>query len=105
MRWLRHSNDGELEEMDVRHNPERQRYEIVDGEQVVGIAEYREEGETLTFFHTEVDPPLRGRGIGAQLVAGALADVQARGLRVRPLCWFVRDYIAAHPDLHELLAA
>jgi len=91
--------------MVVRHDAERERYEIVDNDDVVGYAEYRRDDEILTFFHTEVRPALRGRGIGAQLVAGALADVRSQGLRVRPLCWFVRDYMAAHPDLQDLLAA
>ena len=91
--------------MTVRHNAERHRYEIVEDDTVEGLADYREDGGTLVFFHTEVEPSRQGKGIGTELVAGALEDVRSRGLRVRPLCWFVRDYIYAHPEIQDVLAA
>jgi len=35
--------------------------------------------------HTEVAPSAEGKGVGSRLVAGALDDIRARGLRVVPL--------------------
>jgi predicted GNAT family acetyltransferase len=59
---------------EVRHNPERSRYEIhVDGE-LAGIADYRADGTVVTFPHTVIDPERRGQGLGAVLVRGALDD-------------------------------
>ena len=55
--------------------------------------------------HAEVDPSREGRGLGSTLVRGALDDVRARGLKVRPDCPFVADYIARHADdVGDLLA-
>jgi uncharacterized protein len=58
----------------------------------------------LAFTHTEVEPRLRGRGIGATLVGRALDQVRANGGRVLPLCSFVVDYVARHPEYRDLVA-
>ena len=47
----------------------------------------------LIFPHTEVDPAFRGRGIAQALVAGAMADVAARGETVIPHCPVVAKYL------------
>jgi len=90
---------------EVRHDPERARYEIlVDGE-VVGVADYRLDGATLVFPHTEIDPSMRNRGLGGELVRAALDDVRGRGATVVPRCWFVAQFIDEHPEYADLLAA
>jgi predicted GNAT family acetyltransferase len=53
--------------------------------------------------HTEVAPSAEGAGVGSRLVRGALDDVRARGLRVAPLCPFVREYIRRHPEYADLV--
>lgn len=88
----------------VRHAPERNRYELVDGDEVVGIADYHEQGDTLVFPHTVIDPSRRGQGLGAVLVKGALEDVQRQGRKIVPSCWFVAEYIDLHPEYRELVA-
>ena len=75
---------------------------IVDGHRA--FAAYRLENGVATFFHTLVPDALAGRGIGLTLIAGALADVRARGWRVNPVCPFVRRYFDKHPELADLLA-
>jgi predicted GNAT family acetyltransferase len=90
---------------EVRNNAERSRYELVVDAEVVGVAEYRQQGETLVFPHTHVKASLRGRGMGARLVQAALDDVRARGQRVVPRCWYVAEFIDAHPEYRDLLAA
>jgi hypothetical protein len=47
---------------------------------------------------------MEGEGVGTRLVAGALEDVRARGLKVEPLCSFVRHYMETHPDTNDLRA-
>src|SRR3954471_6171458 len=91
-RWFRAGCGGEftrVSDLAVTHDAERQRYEIARDGDVVGHIDYRQNGDTLAFVHTEVRPELRGGTIGTQLVAGALQDVRSRGLRVQPVCWFV----------------
>jgi predicted GNAT family acetyltransferase len=51
--------------------------------------------------HTEVEP--RRKGLGNELVRGALDDLRARGLKVVPVCPFVGAYIRRHPAYADLL--
>ena len=89
----------------VRNNPERSRYELtLDGE-LVGVADYRDLAGRRVFPHTEIRPALRGRGLGAQLVRGALDDARTAGHTVVPQCWFVAEFIDDHPDYRDLLAS
>jgi hypothetical protein len=82
----------------VRDNAERLRYELtLDGE-VVGFLTYRGRGEAVVLVHTEVDPAQQNQGLGTRLVQGALADLRERGIRVVPLCPFVRAYVSRHPE-------
>ncbi|HEX6310407.1 MAG TPA: GNAT family N-acetyltransferase [Acidimicrobiia bacterium] len=91
--------------IEVRHNPERSRYELTLEDRLVGVADYWADGDTLVFPHTEIEPPLRGRGLGAELVRGALDDVRANGQRVVARCWYVAQFVDEHPDYRDLLVA
>lgn len=91
-------------DMYVRKNPDRPRYELVEFDDVVGVADYREDGDRLIFDHTEIARSLRGSGKGAQLVKGALDAVRAEGKTVVPACWFVAEFIELNPDYADLLA-
>ena len=88
--------------MIVQDNPEQQRFELVDGDEVVGIADYRRQGDTLVIPHTEIQRHRRGQGLGEVLVQGALDATRAQGLRVEARCWFVEQFIATHPDYADL---
>jgi uncharacterized protein len=89
----------------VTDRPEQLRYEIeVDGE-LAGFLLYRREPGVLELVHTDVDPKWEGKGVGAALVQGALDDVRARGLKVRPFCPFVAAYIRRHPEYEDVVAA
>jgi predicted GNAT family acetyltransferase len=90
--------------MTVRDNPERRRYELLDGDELVGIADYVVQGDRVVMPHTVIDPMRRGQGLGAQLVAGALDDIRRAGRTVVPRCWYVAEFIDAHPGYADLLA-
>lgn len=82
----------------LRHVPERSRYEVVDGEDVVGHADYREPDAThRDFVHTEVDEAYGGRGLAGALVELALDDTRAAGRRIVPHCPYVAGWIRKHP--------
>jgi predicted GNAT family acetyltransferase len=86
----------------VRDNPAESRYELtVDG--YLAAAYYKLSDGVITFVHTEVPKELGGRGIGSQLVKGALDDVRARNLKVIAQCPFVAGYIGKHADYSGLL--
>jgi predicted GNAT family acetyltransferase len=87
----------------VTHNPAAHRYELaVDGH--LAIAEYRLRPGRISFTHTEVPDALEGRGIGKRLVKAALDDARAKGLKVVPICPFVKHYIDTHKEEQDLLA-
>ena len=68
---------------EVRKNEAASRYELVLDGRVVGVAEYREIGDQLVFPHTEIERPLRGQGLGDQLIKGSLDDVRRIGSHAR----------------------
>lgn len=89
----------------VRKDEDRSRYELLLDGEVVGVADYRDTGDALVFPHTEIDLAHRGKGLGEILVRAAMDDVRAQGRTVVPTCWFVRDFLGAHPDYADLRAA
>jgi predicted GNAT family acetyltransferase len=91
--------------IETRNNEEESRYELLVDGRVVGIADYRLDGGTAVFPHTEIDHALRGQGYGEKLVRGALDDVRAGGRRVVPVCWYVAQFIDDNPEYADLLAA
>ena len=86
--------------------PEASRYELRDGDRLIGEAAYhRRRNGRIAFTHTEVDEALEGRGLGSRLVATALEDARREGLEVVPLCPFVAAYIDRHPEYQDIVAA
>jgi predicted GNAT family acetyltransferase len=78
-------------------NIERQQYELaVDGDVIGHLSYHRSEGQ-IYFVSTVVDPSHRGRGLAAQLVERAVRDARDDGVRITTGCWYVEDWLAAHP--------
>lgn len=87
----------------VVHNAEKQRYELRDGDAVIGYTQYHPDGDTqLVFDHTEVDKGYSGQGLAGRLVGFALDDVRERGKRVVAICSYVDKYIGEHPEYRDL---
>ena len=71
----------------------------------VGRSDFRDRpGQLRVFTHTVVDPEYGGQGLASRLIRAALDATREEGLRVRPLCPFVRAFIEGHPDYADLLA-
>lgn len=81
----------------VRDNKQMSRFEM-DADGHVAFSEYRRDGGSIEFRHTEVPKELEGRGIGSALVKGALALAKADGLQIRARCPFVKAYLQRHPE-------
>ena len=88
---------------DVRQNSALSRFELdVDGH--IAFASYRQAGDVMMMTHTETPPALRERDIGERLVLGSLQQIRDQGLKVRPLCSFVRFVLSKHPEFDDLIA-
>jgi predicted GNAT family acetyltransferase len=90
---------------EIRDNPEAGRFEVVVDGAVAGFTEYRRDGGTITFVHTEIGDGYEGQGLGGKLARGALDAVRASGASVVAECEFIAGWIDKHPEYQDLLAA
>ena len=89
--------------MQLIDNKERSRYELRDGDELIGFTEYHFHRDEMALLHTEIRPEFEGRGMGSQLIQGALDDARSRGLKVLPYCPFVRRWMGKHPEYKDLV--
>lgn len=98
----------------VRDNPDRERFDLWYGDQLVGILGYRTRGEVgatgrsagvVVLLHTVVEEEYSGHGLAALLVRAALDSARRRHQHVQPLCTYVQHYLAKHPGDEDLVAA
>jgi predicted GNAT family acetyltransferase len=87
----------------VVHVPDRRRYELRDGEKVIGAAHYRRRPGQVVFTHTVVDDAYEGQGLGAELARQALTDVKESGLRIVPVCPFIAAYLRRHHEYDDVV--
>ncbi len=101
---------GENTQITVVHEPERERYEALAGDEIAAVLYYADEtdaaGESTgvrDLRSTIVSPERVGRGIGSQLVHRAVDDARADGLQLRATCWFAHGWLTRHPENLDLL--
>ena len=86
----------------VRRVDAEQLYEIaVDGTRA-GVAKYRDRDGRRVLFHTEVGEGYAGRGLAGRLVGEALADIRAAGMRVVPVCPYVKRFLERRDDFADI---
>lgn len=74
------------------------RFELRDGDAVVGVSTFRRGGGVTTFTHTIVDPEYGGQGLGGRIARHVLDDAVSRGDRIVPVCTFIQAYLRKHPE-------
>jgi predicted GNAT family acetyltransferase len=75
----------------------------VDGERL-GVLEYtRPDVGLMRIEYVEVDPSLRGTGLGKQLVEKAVAFARDAKLKVVPICSYARAVITRDANLSASL--
>lgn len=78
---------------DVRHAPERHRFEaVVDG--TTAYLTYERGDGVVAMTHTVVPPAIGGRGVAGDLTRTAVAWADSEGLAVDPQCSYVRAWIS-----------
>ncbi|MBG6084268.1 GNAT family N-acetyltransferase [Zhihengliuella flava] len=87
----------------VHHDSRARQFQLLDDAtgQVVGRAHYLPHGpaaDQRVFFHTVVEDAYSGRGLAHVLGRGALEATIADGLKIVPVCPFIKGFIAKHSD-------
>lgn len=69
----------------------------------VGFATWVKVKETVILPHAEVDPSMRGQGIGSLLARRVFDDARAEHLLVLPRCPFMKRWADLHPDYRDIV--
>ena len=95
--------DG-VTELRFTRESDASRYTLRRGDDLVSVLDYRDDGRTVALTRAFTVPTFRGRGYAAEVVARAVAALEERGdRRVLPVCWYVADWFAEHPEHASLL--
>jgi predicted GNAT family acetyltransferase len=87
-------------DIDVQRKDDR--YEIwVDGK-VAGLAAYVDRDAQRIFTHTEISRSHRGEGLSTVLIERALADAEAAGRRIVPVCPAVLAFLGKHDGFADV---
>ncbi|GAB3709546.1 GNAT family N-acetyltransferase [Corynebacterium nasicanis] len=74
----------------ITHDERSHQFIISVDDTPAGSTHYRDRDGERLFFHTEVAPEFGGRGLGGELVSGAL---EATDLPVVAICPYVRSWL------------
>ncbi|MFD8417616.1 GNAT family N-acetyltransferase [Streptomyces sp. NPDC059650] len=94
---------GTMDQNRVVDATDRSRFEIFDGDDLAGFAEYQRTESQIAFTHTQIDPRFQGQGLAGVLARAALDSAKAEGLAVLPFCPFIRQWISRHPEYVDLV--
>jgi predicted GNAT family acetyltransferase len=93
------------DDLSFTNETDASRYTLRKGHDIVSVLDYRDDGRTVAMTRAYTVPTFRGHGYAGEVVARAVAEVAASGDRViSPVCWYVADWFAAHPEHRALLA-
>lgn len=96
--------DVKLDDLKVIHNEQAHRFEFhADG--LLGLLTYRRFPDRIVFDHTEVPPPLEGKGLAAKLARFALDFARQEHLRVIPLCPYISSFLRKHTEYQDLISS
>lgn len=80
------------------------RYTLHRGDDLVSVLDYRDDGHTVALTRAYTIPNHRGHGYAGELVERAVSSIESEGARrVIPVCWYVADWFAAHPERERIL--
>ena len=100
-------NDSPAEEIEITRHDHATGGEYrarVSGAKAIGRLTWVDSQGVKVADHTLVPPEIGGRGIAARLVERLVADAQAEGFKVRPMCSYVAVAFKRHPEWSDILA-
>jgi predicted GNAT family acetyltransferase len=89
----------------VQHLPGQNRYIFEKDGEEVGLIDYTRRGGSIVLTHSEIDPQLRGHGLGDRMVQEVLEEIRTdTDYTIVAECPFVADWLERHPEYLELQA-
>lgn len=86
----------------IINNEKQMHFEVHEGDDIAFL-EYRFNGNTIFFMHTEIPESMGGKGIASSLARYAFNYAKENGNPVKVYCPFVLTYLKRHPELTEQL--
>ncbi|MEU4362619.1 GNAT family N-acetyltransferase [Promicromonospora sp. NPDC023987] len=98
-------DDQNHQEVTVRDNPERGRFDVLVEETHAGFSMYKDveaapAGQRI-FYHTVVFDEFEGRGLASILTRTALSTSVQAGHRIVAVCPYVKKWLTTHHDFDE----
>jgi uncharacterized protein len=101
-----------MENMLIRHHAEWDRFELLEAGHVIGKAAYKdydggagaggagapESARHRIFYHTVINEEYGGQGLAGKLATEALDQTVAAGLKIVPVCAFIKKFLVKHPE-------
>ncbi|MHC6219788.1 GNAT family N-acetyltransferase [Arthrobacter sp. MMS24-S77] len=91
-----------MTDVTIRHNVDRERFEVLVGGRVIGKAVYKtyDDGGSpqRIFYHTVINEEYGGQGLAGRLAEVALKETVGEGLRIVPVCPFIKKFLTKHPE-------
>lgn len=92
----------EYSNIPLYNNEFAQRYEMqVEGQN--SIIAYKRTTTHIYLLHTEVPEQQEGRGIATAIIEKTLLEIEAKGLRMKPLCPAIVSFLERHPEWNRLV--
>ncbi|UVE96604.1 GNAT family N-acetyltransferase [Dietzia sp. B32] len=86
------------------HNTDRDRFELWDSETFMGLVGYEKDGDVYILLHTVIEERYGQQGIARLLVSLVLTRMRLDGLKIRPVCSYVRRFLVRFPEYQLLVA-
>lgn len=87
------------------HNSDRDRFELWDDETFMGLVGYEKDGGDYILLHTVIEERFGQQGIARLLVSLVLTRMRLDGVKIRPVCSYVRRFLVRFPEYQLLVAA
>lgn len=92
---------SDTSDLNIVNNEDLHRFELALGDELA-IVQYQRAGNNIVFTHTEVPVGYEGQGIASKMAYVALEFAKNEGLKVQPLCPFVKKYVDEHSEYQSI---
>ncbi|RYZ99181.1 MAG: N-acetyltransferase [Sphingobacteriaceae bacterium] len=91
------------EEIELVNNEAVHKFEI-EVEGYHAFIDYLYKNDKYYLVHTQVPEQLEGKGVAGALVEKALTYIDAKNIKIVPLCSYIQGFIKHHPEWQRIVA-